>query len=220
MDDFGQELSRIMHETQENTPFGEGQRSRLQAGVRVRRRTRWVGMAIGSALTVAGLGIGTVTLSSAFAQDAPATAAHSGQPSLIKALQHDIPANLGHLRPDMRPGSFVLVSPRGTKTNLRVLMHLESSPRARTAFTCETVRAKQGASDRVNDCADFNVAGGSGRMMSGTEAGLKYNAVEYARPYKGAWLMVDVESCNALHACETGWVRTPPRSTPRPPCLR
>ncbi|MFI9271731.1 hypothetical protein ACIGXM_13580, partial [Kitasatospora sp. NPDC052896] len=56
----------MMRDTEEDTPFAPRDRERLQAGVRTRRRTRAVLMAGGSALLLAGVGVG---LPAAFAQD-------------------------------------------------------------------------------------------------------------------------------------------------------
>ncbi|MFD9685362.1 cellulase [Kitasatospora sp. NPDC059088] len=71
MDDFEQELARMMRDTQENTPFETRHRERLQAGVRSRRRTKGALMAGGSLLLIAGVGVG---LPAAFAQDHATTA--------------------------------------------------------------------------------------------------------------------------------------------------
>ncbi|MEU6066814.1 MULTISPECIES: hypothetical protein [Streptomyces] len=58
MDHFERQLAQLMHSAQEHTPFEPVQRERLRAGVRSRRRVRAVQRAAGSALAVAGLGIG------------------------------------------------------------------------------------------------------------------------------------------------------------------
>lgn len=71
MDRFEQELARMMRDSQENTPYEDRHRYRLQAGVRARRRARAAWMATGSVLTVAGLGVGLMVLPSAFAQGGP-----------------------------------------------------------------------------------------------------------------------------------------------------
>lgn len=72
MDHFEQELARMMRDSQEDTPYGDRHRYRLQAGVRARRWARMAWMATGSVLTVAGLGVGLVVLPSSFAQGGPA----------------------------------------------------------------------------------------------------------------------------------------------------
>jgi hypothetical protein len=72
MDHFEQELARMMRDSQEDTPYEDRYRYRLQAGVRARRRARMAWMATGSVLTVAGLGVGLVVLPSSFAQGGPA----------------------------------------------------------------------------------------------------------------------------------------------------
>ncbi|MFI0904841.1 cellulase [Streptomyces sioyaensis] len=76
MEDFEHELARMMRDTQANTPFEDQHRQRLQAGVRARRRARTVWMATGSALTIAGLGVGLEVLPSASAQDGPTVPHH------------------------------------------------------------------------------------------------------------------------------------------------
>ncbi|MFI1198714.1 cellulase [Streptomyces sp. BHT-5-2] len=68
MEDFEHELARMMRASQADTPFDDQHRQRLQAGVRARRRARRVWMATGSALTIAGLGVGLEVLPSASAQ--------------------------------------------------------------------------------------------------------------------------------------------------------
>ena len=72
MDHFEQELARMMRDSQEDTPYEDRHRDRLHAGVRARRRARMAWMATGSALTIAGLGVGLVVLPSSFAQGGPA----------------------------------------------------------------------------------------------------------------------------------------------------
>ncbi|MFI1741654.1 cellulase [Streptomyces sioyaensis] len=76
MEDFEHELARMMRDTQANTPFEDQHRQRLHAGVRARRRARTVWMATGSALTIAGLGVGLEVLPSASAQGGPTVPHH------------------------------------------------------------------------------------------------------------------------------------------------
>ncbi|MFJ3954262.1 cellulase [Streptomyces libani] len=76
MEDFEHELARMMRDTQANTPFEDQHRQRLQAGVRARRRARTVWVATGSALTIAGLGVGLEVLPSASAQGGPTVPHH------------------------------------------------------------------------------------------------------------------------------------------------
>src|SRR5438552_11077006 len=66
----------MMRNTQADTPFEDQHRQRLHAGVRARRRARTVWMATGSALTIAGLGVGLEVLPSASAQGGPAVPHH------------------------------------------------------------------------------------------------------------------------------------------------
>ncbi|MFE7168022.1 hypothetical protein [Streptomyces sp. NPDC057616] len=58
MDHFERELTRMMRDSQEYTPFEAEDRVRLRAGVQARRRVRTAQKAAGSFLAVAGLGIG------------------------------------------------------------------------------------------------------------------------------------------------------------------
>ncbi|GGU98595.1 hypothetical protein GCM10010211_77400 [Streptomyces albospinus] len=83
MEDFEHELARMMRDTQANSPFEDQHRQRLQAGVRARRRARRVWMATGSALTIAGLGVGLEVLPSASAQGGPSVPQH--QPTFTTA---------------------------------------------------------------------------------------------------------------------------------------
>ncbi|MFF7231023.1 hypothetical protein BX264_6288 [Streptomyces sp. 2333.5] len=76
MEDFEHELARMMRDTQADTPFEDQHRQRLHAGVRARRRARTVWMATGSALTIAGLGVGLEVLPSASAQSGPTVPHH------------------------------------------------------------------------------------------------------------------------------------------------
>ncbi|MGW6908044.1 hypothetical protein [Streptomyces sp. NPDC054940] len=71
MDHFERELARMMRDTEEDTPFEDGDRRRLRAGIRARREARRVWMATGSALTVLVCGVGLVFLPGALAQDGP-----------------------------------------------------------------------------------------------------------------------------------------------------
>jgi hypothetical protein len=71
MDHFEQELARMMRDSQEDTPYADRHRYRLQAGVRARRRARTAWLATGSVLTIAGLGVGLIVLPSSFAQGGP-----------------------------------------------------------------------------------------------------------------------------------------------------
>ncbi|MFD8548765.1 cellulase [Streptomyces sp. NPDC059649] len=83
MEDFEHELARMMRGTQADTPFEDQHRQRLHAGVRARRRARTVWMATGSALTIAGLGVGLEVLPSASAQGGPTVPHH--QPTATTA---------------------------------------------------------------------------------------------------------------------------------------
>ncbi|MFI8091057.1 cellulase [Streptomyces sp. NPDC086080] len=72
MDDFERELARMMHDSRRPAPFEPGQRARLYEGIRVRRRTRMLWRAGGSALAVAGLSIGLALLPGTGSRSLPA----------------------------------------------------------------------------------------------------------------------------------------------------
>lgn len=76
MDHFEQELARMMRDSQEDTPYEDRHRNRLQAGVRARRRARTAWMVTGSVLTLAGLAVGLTVLPSSFAQGGPTGPQH------------------------------------------------------------------------------------------------------------------------------------------------
>ena len=62
MDHFERELARMMRDTQETTPFEPRHQLRLRSGVRAKRRVRTARKAVGSALAVAGIGLGFLLL--------------------------------------------------------------------------------------------------------------------------------------------------------------
>ncbi|MET9150309.1 cellulase [Streptomyces griseoflavus] len=72
MDDFERELTRMMRDGRRHAPFEPGQRARLYEGIRVRRRSRVLWRAGGSALAVAGLSIGLSLLPGAGSRSLPA----------------------------------------------------------------------------------------------------------------------------------------------------
>ncbi|MFF5369371.1 cellulase [Streptomyces sp. NPDC013187] len=72
MDDFERDLSRLMHDTRQHTPYEPAHRQRLHAGIRARRRSRLLWKAGGSAVAVAGLSVGLALLPSMFTRAQPA----------------------------------------------------------------------------------------------------------------------------------------------------
>ncbi|MFJ3442202.1 cellulase [Streptomyces sp. NPDC086081] len=62
MDDFERDLSRLMRDTQQHTPYEAEHRQRLHAGIRARRRARMLWKAGGSAVAVAGISVGLALL--------------------------------------------------------------------------------------------------------------------------------------------------------------
>ncbi|MCX5008234.1 hypothetical protein OHB05_37310 [Streptomyces sp. NBC_00638] len=71
MDHFERELSRMMRDAQEHTPFEPAQQDSLRAGVRVRRRVRAAQMAASCVLAVAGVSLGLFLLPHAPDRDRP-----------------------------------------------------------------------------------------------------------------------------------------------------
>ncbi|MFJ7333151.1 cellulase [Streptomyces sp. NPDC101110] len=72
MDDFERDLSRLMHDTREHTPYEPAHRQRLHAGIRARRRSRMLWKAGGSAVAVAGLSVGLAFLPGVLTRAQPA----------------------------------------------------------------------------------------------------------------------------------------------------
>ncbi|MGW3668245.1 hypothetical protein [Streptomyces sp. NPDC005141] len=71
MDHFERELSRMMRDAQEHTPFEPAQQDSLRDGVRVRRRIRAAQKAASCVLAVAGVGLGVFLLPHAPDRDRP-----------------------------------------------------------------------------------------------------------------------------------------------------
>ncbi|WP_328752679.1 hypothetical protein OHT57_44560 [Streptomyces sp. NBC_00285] len=78
MDHFEQDLARMMRDSRQDTPYEDRHRHRLRAGVRARQRSRTAWMATGSALLIAGLGVGLMALSSSFAHGGTAPGPRPG----------------------------------------------------------------------------------------------------------------------------------------------
>ncbi|MES5819857.1 hypothetical protein [Streptomyces sp. RG80] len=72
MDHFEQELARMLRDSHQDTPYESRHRRRLRAGVRARQRARTAWMAVGSVLTITGLGVVLMVLSGTLAQGGPA----------------------------------------------------------------------------------------------------------------------------------------------------
>lgn len=72
MDDFERELTRMMRDTRQPAPFRSEHQERLYEGIRVRRRSRMLWRAGGSALAVAGLSVGLALLPGADSRSLPA----------------------------------------------------------------------------------------------------------------------------------------------------
>ncbi|MEU0192836.1 cellulase [Streptomyces afghaniensis] len=87
MDDFERDLSRLMRDTQQHTPYEPEHRQRLHAGIRSRRRSRLLWKAGGSAVAVAGLSVGLAMLPSMFTRAQPAD--HRPQPATSPTPSQD-----------------------------------------------------------------------------------------------------------------------------------
>ncbi|MGW6548205.1 cellulase [Streptomyces massasporeus] len=72
MDDFERDLSRLMHDTRQHTPYEPAHRQRLHAGIRARRRSRLLWKAGGSAVAVAGLSVALALLPGLLTRAQPA----------------------------------------------------------------------------------------------------------------------------------------------------
>ncbi|MER8223858.1 cellulase [Streptomyces sp. NPDC094143] len=80
MDDFERDLSRLMRDAQQHTPYEAEHRRRLHAGIRARRRARMLWKAGGSAVAVAGISVGLALLPGMLTRAQP-PADHRPQPS-------------------------------------------------------------------------------------------------------------------------------------------
>ncbi|MEU3852842.1 cellulase [Streptomyces sp. NPDC029554] len=88
MDDFERDLSRLMRDTRQHTPYEAEHRQRLHAGIRARRRTRMLWKAGGSAVAVAGISVGLALLPGMFTRAQP-PADHRPQPSTSPTVSVD-----------------------------------------------------------------------------------------------------------------------------------
>ncbi|MFI6850708.1 cellulase [Streptomyces sp. NPDC050416] len=95
MDDFERDLSRLLRDTRQHTPYEPEHRRRLHAGIRSRRRARLLWKAGGSAVAVAGLSVGLALLPSMLTRAQPADhrpqPATSRSPSLDSGPTSDVP---------------------------------------------------------------------------------------------------------------------------------
>ncbi|MFD6174994.1 cellulase [Streptomyces coeruleorubidus] len=87
MDDFERDLSRLLRDTQQHTPYEPEHRQRLHAGIRSRRRTRLLWKAGGSAVAVAGLSVGLALLPNMLTRAQPAD--HRPQPATSPTPSQD-----------------------------------------------------------------------------------------------------------------------------------
>ncbi|GAA2246823.1 cellulase [Streptomyces indiaensis] len=123
MDDFERDLSRLMHDTREHTPYEPAHRQRLHAGIRARRRSRMLWKAGGSAVAVAGLSVGLAFLPGMLTRAQPAdprpqpatspTSSPDGTPTTEPSATSPTPT----LQPETSlPATTTSVTPSGTTT--------------------------------------------------------------------------------------------------------
>ncbi|MDX3526847.1 cellulase [Streptomyces sp. ID05-39B] len=62
MDRFERELARMLRDSRQDTPYEDGHRYRLRAGIRARQRVRTAWLATASVLTLAGVGLALTVL--------------------------------------------------------------------------------------------------------------------------------------------------------------
>ncbi|MFJ9241181.1 hypothetical protein [Streptomyces sp. NPDC101776] len=108
MDHFEQELARMMRDTQETTPFEPRHRTRLRSGVRAGRRVRTARKAVGSALAVAGIGLGFFLLPHDRVDNRPQA------PLPRPATSPTLPTGAPTRTPDAPPTGTTSPTPTGT----------------------------------------------------------------------------------------------------------
>ncbi|AMW08623.1 hypothetical protein A4E84_03300 [Streptomyces qaidamensis] len=101
MDDFERDLSRLMRDTQQHTPYEPEHRQRLHAGIRSRRRSRLLWKAGGSAVAVAGLSVGLALLPSMLTRAQPAD--HRPQPTTSPTTSPDSSPTTAPTAPSATP---------------------------------------------------------------------------------------------------------------------
>jgi len=107
-DHFERELARMMRDSQETTPFEARHRTRLRSGVRAGRRVRTARKAVGSALAVAGIGLGFFLLPHDRVDDRPQA------PLPRPALSPTLPGPTPTLTPDTTPSGTTSPTPTGS----------------------------------------------------------------------------------------------------------
>ncbi|MFJ8596979.1 cellulase [Streptomyces sp. NPDC093598] len=143
MDDFERDLSRLMRDTQQHTPYEPAHRQRLHAGIRARRRSRLLWKAGGSAVAVAGLSVGLALLPSLGTRAQPAdrrpqpatspTTSHDNRPTADAPSPSSTPTQPGSSAPATTPGrgtpSGGTTPPSGpTPTATATARHTTSTP--------------------------------------------------------------------------------------------
>ncbi|QWB27791.1 MULTISPECIES: cellulase [Streptomyces] len=123
MDDFERDLSRLMRDTQQHTPYEPAQRQRLHQGIRARRRSRMLWKAGGSAVAVAGLSVGLALLPGMLTKAQPADP--RPQPATSPTPTHDDGPTTG--APDPSP------PPTGSATSVPATSPGSSTPTGTTS---------------------------------------------------------------------------------------
>ncbi|MEU6912862.1 cellulase [Streptomyces olindensis] len=116
MDDFERDLSRLMRDTQQHTPFEPAHRQRLHAGIRARRRSRLLWKAGGSAVAVAGLSVGLALLPGMLTRAQP-PADQRPRPVVSPSPSHDSAPTFDSPEPSAtptRPEPTAPTAPAGT----------------------------------------------------------------------------------------------------------
>lgn len=107
-DHFERELARMMRDSQETTPFEARHRTRLRSGVRAGRRVRTARKAVGSALAVAGIGLGFLLLPHDRVDDRPQA------PLPRPAVSPTFPTATPTRTPDTSPSTTTGPTPTGS----------------------------------------------------------------------------------------------------------
>ncbi|MFF6880374.1 MULTISPECIES: cellulase [unclassified Streptomyces] len=139
MDDFERDLSRLMRDTRQHTPYEPEHRQRLHAGIRARRRSRLLWKAGGSAVAVAGLSVGLALLPSMLTRAQPAD--HRPQPATSPTTSPDSTPSTAPPAPSTTPTEQ-------PETNLPATMTDGSTPTVPTsepaAYPTPTATASEG----------------------------------------------------------------------------
>ncbi len=153
MDHFEGELARMMRDSQEHTPFGPQHQRRLRSGVRARHRARVAQRAVGSALAVAGLGLGFLLLPHDTVETRP-------QAPLPRPATSPAPSSSATRVPDGSPTEPSMPPPTGTADATAggggTPSHMPTTPVEGSGATTD-MPATPGSSTRVPSSPDSSV---------------------------------------------------------------